>query len=134
MKVLVDTCVWSQALRHKNPDKNITQKLSDLINDGRAVLIGPIKQELLSGIRRSTQFEKLKLNLQAFPDLPLESEDYESAAEFFNICYKKGIQGSNTDYLICALSFRHQMPIFTIDKDFQHFKKYLPISIYKIKK
>jgi hypothetical protein len=135
MKVLVDTCVWSLALRRrKKLDLQLIQGLSDLIKELRVQMIGPIRQELLSGIRSTTQFEKLKLNLQAFPDLPLESEDYESAAEFFNICYKKGIQGSNTDFLICALSFRHQMPIFTIDKDFQHFKKYLPISIYKIKK
>ena len=48
MKVLVDTCVWSHALRHKNPDKEQIKKLSDLITDGRSVLIGPVKQELLS--------------------------------------------------------------------------------------
>jgi len=135
MKVLVDTCIWSLALRRREQrDPLLIQELSALIRELRVQMIGPIRQELLSGIPSFAQFEKLKLKLQAFPDLPLRSEDHENAAEFLNNCYKKGIQGSNTDFLICALSFRHQMPIFTIDKDFQHFKKYLPISIYKIKK
>jgi hypothetical protein len=135
MKVLVDTCIWSLALRRKaQRDSLLIQELSALIRELRVQMIGPIRQELLSGIHSTTQFEKLKLHLQAFPDLPLGSEDHERAAEFFNFCYKKGIQGSNTDFLICALSSRHQMPIFTTDKDFQYYKKYLPVSIYKIKK
>ena len=134
MKVLVDTCVWSLALRRrKKLDLQLIQGLSDLIKELRVQMIGPIRQELLSGIRSTTQFEKLQLNLQAFPDLPLESADYEIAAGFFNTCQKRRIQGSNTDFLICALSSHYKMAIFTTDKDFLRFKKHLPIFLYPIK-
>lgn len=134
MKVLVDTCIWSLALRRQEKRNTLLiQELTDLIKELQVQMIGPIRQELLSGIRSITQFEKLKLNLQAFPDLTLESTDYEKASEFFNTCQKKGIQGSNTDFLICALSFRHKMPIFTTDKDFLLFKKHLPIFLYIVK-
>jgi predicted nucleic acid-binding protein len=44
----------------------------------------------------------LRNNLRAFPNLPLDVEDYELAAEYFNICRRNGIQGANTDFLICA--------------------------------
>ncbi len=88
MKVLVDTCVWSVALRHKKPDKNITKKLSDIISERRAVLIGPIKQEILSGISQSAQFEKLKDILSAFEEIQLKSNHFEIAAEFCNTCIK----------------------------------------------
>jgi predicted nucleic acid-binding protein len=130
MKVLVDTCVWSQALRHNNPDKNITKKLSDLIDDGRAVLIGPIKQELLSGIRRPAQFEKLKDILSSFEEIQLINMHFVRAAEFCNLCRSKGIQGSTIDFLICSVAHLENMTIFTIDKDFENYAKHLPIKLF----
>ena len=58
-----------------------------------------------------------------FPDLRLKTADYEKAAEFFNICRSKGVQGSNTDFLICAISVNRDYPIFTTDRDFEKFQK-----------
>ena len=99
MKVLADTSVWSLALRRKEPDK-IVKKLTDLIFESMIVMIGPIRQELLSGISERTVFENLKSKLQSFDDLPITTEDYETAADFFNICRSKGVQGSHIDFLI----------------------------------
>jgi len=131
MKVLVDTCIWSHALRHNKPDKSIIKKLTDLINDGRAVLIGPIKQELLSGVQRTDQFEKLKEILSSFEEIQLQSYHFEKAAEFCNICRSKGIQGSTIDFLICSVAHSENMIIYTIDKDFEFYAKYLPIKLIK---
>jgi predicted nucleic acid-binding protein len=131
MKVLVDTCVWSHALRHKNPDKEQIKELSDLINDGRAVLIGPVKQELLSGISRSDQFDKLKDILSAFEEIQLKSIHFEKAAEFCNICRSKGVQGSTIDFLICAVAHTEHLAIFTIDNDFHHYVTHLPVKLLK---
>lgn len=96
----------------------------------RAELLGVIRQELLSGIRDSTQFEKLRGRLRAFPDLPVTTADHERAAEFFNLCRAQGIQGSNTDFLICAVAERQQIPILTTDDDFGLFAKHLPIVLH----
>jgi predicted nucleic acid-binding protein len=131
MKVLVGTCVWSQALRRKNPDKEQIQRLADLVNDGRAVLIGPIKQELLSGISRPDQFEKLKDILSAFEEIPLKSAHFEKAAAFCNTCRLKGVQGSTIDFLICAVAHMEHLNILTLDVDFQHYAKFLPITLHK---
>ena len=35
MKVLVDTCIWSEVLRHKSPDTYLVVKLQDLIRNAR---------------------------------------------------------------------------------------------------
>lgn len=131
MKVLVDTCIWSLVLR-SNATKNttITNDLIELINELRVQIIGPIRQELLSGIKITEQFQQLKKYLRFFPDISLETEDFEKAAEFYNICRKNGVQGSNTDFLICAAAHNHNLSIFTTDKDFNNFAKYLPISFY----
>jgi len=133
MKILVDTCIWSLALRKKKqPTSNIevVAEFQELIKEVRVQLIGPIRQEILSGVKSQQQFSKLKKILLAFPDLPLVSEYFELAAEYFNILRSKGIQGSNTDFLICAVSTRNNMPIFSTDNDFNHYKKHIPIALY----
>ena len=131
MKVLVDTCIWSKALRWKNPDLEIVEKLQDLINDDRICIIGPIRQEILSGISSQKQFKSLKKNLSSFEDIPLQAKHYEKAAEFCNICRSKGIQGSIIDFLICAVAYLENLVIFTNDIDFKNFSRYLPIEIMK---
>jgi len=88
MKVIIDTSVWSLTLRRNAPTDEIAKVnlLRDLIADGRVVLLGAIRQEVLSGIRYPEQFARLRDYLRAFPDLELTTEDYEVAAEFFNTC------------------------------------------------
>lgn len=134
MNVLVDTGVWSLALRRREPaDGALVGELIELINEQRVVLIGPVRQELLSGIRGSAQFLKLRDHLSAFPDMPLKESDYESAAEFFNLCRAKGVQGSNTDFLICATAVNNELAILTADKDFSLFSKYLPVRLHQVR-
>ena len=131
MRVIVDTSVWSISLRRRKkfPDKN-EDKLRKLILDGNVVIIGPIRQEILSGIKTKNQFNLLKTSLSAFPDYPLSEKDFETAAEFFNLCRAKGIQGSNTDYLICAVAYNNNFKIFTADKDFERFKKIISVKLF----
>ena len=99
MKVIVDTCIWSNAFRKNNPQQQDSNVLTELIKDNRVVMLGPIRQELLSGIKQKKTFEQLSEGLNAFPDFLIETSDYVTAAEFFNTCRSKGIQASNTDFL-----------------------------------
>jgi len=132
MKVLVDTSVWSLALRRKNANDSygIIRELSQLISDSMVILAGPIRQEVLSGISQENVFLDLKKKLEPFDDLIITTYDYETAAEFNNICRRNGVQGSHTDFLICAISCNHDLLIFTTDDDFNQYAKYLPIHLY----
>jgi hypothetical protein len=136
VKVLVDTSVWSQALRRQkqeivpNTSLQVVHRLGSLIEDGRVAMLGPIRQELLSGIKTQAQFESLRHILSAFPDEKLDAEDYEMAANSFNACRQLGIQGSNTDFLICAVSLAKKWPIFSLDKDFERYQKCLPLILF----
>ena len=135
MKVLVDTSVWSEALRrNKKMESEKVTELRRLILEHRVEIMGPIRQEILSGLREEAQFERLEKQIAAFPDLPLETADYSMAAKFYNACRTHGIQGSNTDFLICAAAVRRDLAIFTTDKDFNHFAKQLPIVLHRIRK
>ena len=132
MNVIVDTCIWSLALRRQDYIRNpAVLELEYLIKELRIRIIGAIRQEILSDIRSASQFKILKENLRCFPDTPPTTEDYENAAEFFNLCRSKGVQGSNTDFLICAVAIRNNFSIYTADKDFQLFSKYIPITLHQ---
>lgn len=104
--------------------------LRDLIADGRAVTIGAIRQELLSGIRSAAAFDKLRDALRAFDDLALQISDYELAAQCFNTCRGKGVQGAPTDLLICAVAQARGLPILTTDRDFLLYKRHLAIELF----
>lgn len=131
MKVLADTPIWSAAFRRTETAPSIMRaELEWLVAHGAVAIIGPIRQELLSGIRQGPQFEQVRNALRSFPDLPLQTEDFETAAQYFNLCRGKGVQGSMTDFLICAVAVRHQLEIFTTDGDFRHYQKLLPIALY----
>lgn len=132
MKVIVDTSVWSLALRRDQEGSLApVRELLRLIHSHRVQLIGPIRQEIQSGIRSESQFEKLRKHLESFPDFPILTEDYVAAAQFLNQCRSKGVQGSNTDFLICAVAVRNKFSIFTTDKDFELFSKHVQIVLYK---
>ncbi len=135
MRVLIDTSIWSLALRRGESIQNHeAQELKRLITAHVAEIIGPIRQEVLSGVKDQSQFDRLESHLTAFPDSPLLTEDYVMAARFFNLCRSKGIQGSNTDFLICAVAVRQDLAIFTTDGDFPMFAKCLPIVLHEFKK
>lgn len=134
MRALVDTSVWSLALRRSGSARNLeVMELRRLINAHLVEIIGPIRQEVLSGIRNAPQLGRMEVSLAAFPDIILETKDYVTAAKFFNLCRAKGIQGSNTDFLICAAAVRNGLSIFTNDRDFTHFAKCLPIVLHEFK-
>jgi predicted nucleic acid-binding protein len=134
MKVLIDTPIWSLAFRKKSNsvDNRIIECLIDLIRNGQVAIIGPIRQEVLSGISDNNKFIEIKNKMSIFSDYNIQTGDYEFAAECSNECSRNGIQGSHTDFLICAVAIRNNWEIFTEDNDFFEYEKYIPIKIYNI--
>jgi predicted nucleic acid-binding protein len=134
LNVLVDTSVWSVALRRaRHVDNAITVELTELVQEGRVAMIGPVRQELLSGVKVKAQFEMLRERLRAWTDLELDQSDYEDAASCFNRCRERGIQGSNTDFLICAVAAKRELSISTTDGDFKHFARVLKLELHQIR-
>jgi hypothetical protein len=112
LKVIVDTSIWSLALRRDGlKNSELLGELRSLIQNHLVQIIGPIRQEILSGIRHRRLFDRLEKHLDSFPDLPILTEDYVVAARFFNLCRSKGVQGANTGFLICAVAARTEFAI-----------------------
>ena len=137
MNVLVDTSVWSLALRRKSSDLNEVElgcraALEELITAGRVEILGVVRQELLSGIRERTQYERIRLQLRSFPDLALAVEDYEQAAAASNKCRAAGIAGNPIDFLICSAAARRKFAIFTRDADFPLYRRHFRFDLFEI--
>jgi len=131
VRVLPDTPIWSAAFRRgEDAAGSYRHEMLRLVNQGLVEIIGPIRQEILSGIRERSQFETVRDRLRTFPDLEIGTGDYEEAASYYNQCRSTGIQGSFTDFVICAVSVRHDLSIFTDDNDFIGYKRVLPIRLY----
>ncbi len=137
MKVLVDTSVWSVALRRRSKaalspaEQDAVRELSTLIDEARASMAGCIRQEVLSGIGAQREFERLREMLQPFDDLGADMSTHERAAELFNRCRASGIQGSHIDFLICAIAREHRIPIFTLDQDFTGYAEVCRVELYR---
>jgi predicted nucleic acid-binding protein len=135
MSVLIDTSIWALALRRARYDLNPVEKslvfqCRDLTISGKAVLIGPILQETLSGIPDPTKFEQVKARLLCIRELALKPATFVVAAEFFNTCRRHGIAPGPIDMTICAAAHLHDVHIFTTDPDFLRYAQLLPIGLH----
>jgi predicted nucleic acid-binding protein len=134
--IIIDTTIWSKAYRRRKvsklsmEDQRTINELLDILDKEEEILIGSVRQELLSGISDRGSFDNLKDKLDGFNNYEAQLADHDLAAEFYTTCLSNGIQGSQTDFLICAVAYRYNSEIFTEDKDFSNYKKYLPIKLY----
>jgi predicted nucleic acid-binding protein len=131
MSVLVDTSVWSLALRPQAPPNDAqTSKLRSLLEQGQPIVLpGVALQEILQGIRDVPMFEKVKDYMDSFPLLELHREDFVSAAELMSLCRSKGVQASTIDFQIAAACIQHDLPLLTADKDFTNIARYCPLQL-----
>jgi predicted nucleic acid-binding protein len=128
MRYIVDTSVWSLALRKKalSPTNEIAvRKLKRLIDYGEQILLlGIIVQDLLQGIRDPEQFAKVRRALSYYEILQVGGEDHVFAAELFNKCRSKGVTASSIDFLIASMAIRHDCRLLTTGKDFEHIARH----------
>ena len=135
MSILVDTSVWSLALRRRPgrstpAEERIRAEWSELAREGRVLIVGAIRQEILTGIRHREQFEKLRAQLRAFTDLPLGTEHYETAADLSNACRAKGIAAGATDALLASVAHLEHVPLFTADGDFARLRRLVSFELH----
>jgi predicted nucleic acid-binding protein len=134
LNILVDTSVWSLALRRKSAVKSIeAQHLEKLLLSGETVQItGIILQEILQGIRANDQVAKLIAYFHSFPLISPSRDNYIYAASLYNTCRRSGIQASTVDCLIASIAIRHECYLFTTDGDFLHIQNIAPLKLLDV--
>ena len=133
-RVVVDTTVWSLMLRRRGKDllaadRATVKHLRDLVTSDRAILLGMVRMELLSGIASLSTFDSVQGHMEAFDDDPPDLDDYVRSAVFSNRCRDAGIATSPVDMLICGFAARRDLKILTRDRDFELYAKTLGIQL-----
>ena len=130
MSVLVDTSVWSIALRRDRPPPGREiEALRAAIERGDVCLLGVILQELLQGFPSLDRTRRLVEHLSPFPLLSLHRGDCVYAAEIRNRCRAKGLAISTIDAQIAASAINHRCALLTLDRDFLGLARHFPLRL-----
>ena len=130
MNVLVDTSVWSIALRRDQPSPSCElEALRAAIERGDVCLLGVVLQEVLQEFPSLDRTRRLVEHLSAFPLLSLHRGDYVYAAEIRNRCRAKGLTISTIDAQIAAAAINHRCALLTLDRDFTGVARHFPLRL-----
>jgi len=114
--VLVDTCIWVSFFnRPQSADKKVVDALLD---DDRAVLIGPIVTEILQGIRREAQANHVASLLRGMRCLETIWADWIEAARLGRRLAAAGHRLPLSDLILAAVSLRFDAEIYSTDPHF----------------
>lgn len=132
MNLLVDTSVWSLALRRDGePSEPAVGYLVRALAEGDSIFTtGLILQELLQGFRGPKARESILERFKPLPLLVPERRDHVAAAELRNRCRRRGLQVGTIDALLAALAIRHQLRLLTSDRDFDRIAAVEPLELW----
>ena len=135
MTILVDTSVWSLALRRDiEASEPEVQVLKDSLMGGEVVVTtGLVLQELLQGFSGPKTQAQIVQRFAALPLIEPDRDDYIGAAGIRNTCRRAGVQIGTIDALLAQLCIRHELTLLTTDQDFVHAAKHCALSVWPAK-
>jgi predicted nucleic acid-binding protein len=133
MSLLVDTSVWSLALRRDgSPGQPEVRALADALAGADAVVTtGLVLQELLQGFNGPRSVAAIVERFQALPLIHPDRQDHIAAAEVRNVCRRSGVQIGTIDALLIQVCGRHDLTLLTTDQDFVHAARYVPVKLWR---
>ncbi len=120
MNLLVDTSVWSLALRRDAPSDapEVTYLAHTLETGGSVITTGLVLQELLQGFRGARSRDRIVRRFASLPFLMPDRSDHIAAADLRTACRRKGIKVGTIDALLAQLCITHDLVMLTTDADF----------------
>jgi predicted nucleic acid-binding protein len=132
MTLLVDTSVWSLALRRDaaSAAPQVLALRSALVGEEIVVTTGLVLQELLQGFAGPRARKDIVERFAALPLLSPDRQDHIDAAQLRNLCRRAGIQIGTIDALLAQLCIRHDLTLLTTDNDFVHAASHCPLKVW----
>lgn len=132
MTLLVDTSVWSLALRRDAPaaEPEVRHLENALFGSEVLVTTGLVLQELLQGFSGPRAQNLIVERFAALPFVQPDREDHVAAAALRNACRRAGVQIGTIDALIAQLCIRHDLVLLTTDGDFKHAATHCPLRVW----
>lgn len=133
MTLLVDTSVWSLALRRDGatsaPEVRTLQEA--IAGSDAVVTTGLVLQELLQGFNGPRAAAAIVERFRALPIVAPDRSDHVAAAEVRNVCRRAGVQVGTIDALLIQLCGRHDLTLLSTDKDFVHAARHVPFKLWR---
>lgn len=132
MSLLVDTSVWSLALR-RDADQTapeLTALRDALLGADQVFTTGLILQELLQGFSGPKARALIVARLSALAFLQPDREDHIEAAEVRNACRRRGVQVGTVDALLIQLCRRYDLLLLSTDQDFYAAAKHVELRLW----
>jgi predicted nucleic acid-binding protein len=133
MTFLVDTSVWSLALRRDGstnvPEVRVLQDA--LAGSDAVVTTGLVIQELLQGFNGPRAAAAIVERFQALPIIAPDRNVHIAAAEVRNSCRRAGVQVGTIDALLIQLCGRHELTLLSTDNDFVHAAQHVPFKLWR---
>ena len=115
--VIVDSSVWSSFQR--DPNSSVGCELDSLLADDEIVMIGPVLTEILRGNRSEGEFAHFSQPLKSLAFLNTDQNTWIQAGELNFQLKREGLPLALSDLIVSALAIQHDIPLYTIDGDFQ---------------
>jgi predicted nucleic acid-binding protein len=133
MTLLVDTSVWSLALRRDSTAKipEVLALEQALVESEEIVTTGLVLQELLQGFIGPRDHKKIMEHFVSLPFLVPGRTEYVAAAQLRNQCRRAGLQIGTIDALLAQLCIRHNLTLLTTDNDFSQAAKHVPLRVWR---
>lgn len=133
MTLLVDTSVWSLALRRdaSSPEPQVQALRSALQGEAIVVTTGLVLQELLQGFAGPKARLQIIERFAALPLLQPDRQDHMAAAELRNTCRRAGIQIGTIDALLAQLCIHHDLALLSTDNDFALAAKHCSLRLWR---
>ncbi len=131
MTLLVDTSVWSLALRRDTdiPNAHVEHLRIGLAGADFFVTTGLVLHELLQGFTGPKAALSILLSFRALPMLNPDRQDHIAAAEIHNKCRRSDVQIGTIDALLIQLCGRHDLTLLSTDRDFVFAAQHVPFRI-----
>jgi len=114
---LIDSSAWIEYLR-PNSSKKVKDKVRDILEKDDAATCGIVVVEILRGAKDDRLFETLKETLLSLPQIQMNDEVIEKAAQWGYTLDRKEKTVSTTDLFIAAAA-SDKAVVLHIDSDFE---------------
>lgn len=123
--VLVDSNLWIHESRG-------ILSVHDYTRDEPQAVCPPIMQEVLQGSRsrKAEQLMRAALSTARMLEDPMPLDLFEEAARLFRRCQDRGITPGFADSLIAVCAIRNDVPLLTLDSDFQRIAAIVPLRLF----
>ena len=132
MSLLVDTSVWSLALRRdaKLHVLEVVALRDALLGTDQVFSTGLVLQELLQGFAGPKARESILERFTALAFIEPGRQDHVEAAEIRNACRRNGVQIGTIDALLIQLSRKHDLQLLTTDNDFRSARLHVEFNLW----